>query len=381
MDGKNQPLYQVIVDYLMQQINLNKIVPGDQIPTELELSEQFRVSRITARRAVKELEQKKIVFRKKARGTFLNEREFWTMPVGMKKNSASHPLSVLSIVLPFAEQYGYQMLQGAEQAARNAGYYMTFHNSMNDPVREREIVQQLSGDGIHGIVLYPCSSTGDIGMVSDLLIRRYPIVLIDRDIVGLQTPKVVSNNYQGGYDVVAHLTELGHRRIAFLCRNLLGLASARERYAGYCQALIDAGISPRTELVIDTLRDFPAIEEGQSDYQDRIDNAVLDRWWGMDHRPTAVAAINDITALLFIKKAADRGIDVPGQLSVTGFDNVTTYSFPDGLLTTVEQSFFDMGAHAVNMLVEQIHTGSIRLPQVILDTKLIVRNSTAPPRE
>jgi len=381
VDSREKPLYQVIVDDLMKQINSNKLVPGDRIPTELELSEQFKVSRITAMRAVKELERKNIVFRKKARGTFVNEREAWVLPVGMEKRSSPHALSVLSIVMPFAEQFGYEILRGAERAAQDAGYYITFHNSMNNPAREREIVQHLSKDGINGIVLYPCRSSGNIDVISDLLIRRCPIVLIDRKITGLRTPGVVSNNDQGGYDVAAHLTGLGHRKIAFLGRDLTGAVSASERYSGYCQALIDAGIPLQQEWVIDTLRDFPDIEEGHPDYQDRIDNAVLDRWLGMPNRPTAIVALNDVTALLFIKKATGRGIRIPEQLSVTGFDNLQTIQMSDILLTTVEQSFFQMGETAVKMLVEQIDTGSIRSPQVILDTKLIVRNSSAPPRE
>jgi len=370
----------VILEHLLTQIKNHQLAPGDQIPTELELSEMFKVSRITAMRAVKELEHMGVVFRMKARGTFVAPQSEWRRQGNNENNEAlAPPISIISIILPFEQQHGYEILQGAEKAAGDKGYYVTMHNSMNDPIKEREIIEQLRSDGVKGIVLYPCKSSSNIAVVSDLMINRYPFIIIDRNIVGLEVPSVVSNNYQGAYDIVNYLIGLGHRKIAFLCRGMSELESIMERYRGYCKALIDAGIPLRKEWVIDTLTDLTELPDNGPEHQEEVDNAVLDRWMTPNDSPTAVVSLNDMTALFLLKAAIERGIKIPEELSITGFDNLSFSSHLEVPLTTIEQSLFAMGEEAVTMLINDIRTGTNQVRKIVLDTRLIIRESACPP--
>lgn len=387
VDAKERPLYQIIVDDLLEQIKAQHYQPGDRIPTELELSETYQVSRITAIRAVKELEQRGIVYRQKARGTFVNEPQYWQRAEGERQpEAASQPaapapaLPILSVIMPFAQEFGYDILRGVEQAAHRLGYYVTFHDTQNDPERERDILQQLRTDGIGGIVLYPCQSFSNITEISSMIIEKFPFVVIDRDMPGLNISRIESDNYQGSYNATRHLIELGHRRIAFLVQEMKEIVPAQQRYRGYCQALVDAGIPLRREWLLDTREQFPYILDSDPEYRAKLDRAIIAHWWesGLEP-PTAVVAQNDISALFLMKSAIEHKIRIPEQLSLTGFDNLSFAQHLDVPLTTVEQSFHTMGEKAVELLIQQIQTGEFTPRQLTLETRLIVRESTAPP--
>ncbi|MFD0716023.1 GntR family transcriptional regulator [Paenibacillus sp. GCM10027626] len=386
MKTKKKPLYEIVLDHLLEQIHSRQLSPGDQIPTEQELSQTFNVSRITAMRAVKELEHKGFVYRRKAVGTFVSPEKEWAEAAaeGGRRSGAAQSLSLISVILPFGEEIGYDILHGAEQAARMQGYYVTLHNSLRDPVREREIIEQLRQDGVQGIVLYPCTSSSSIDIVSDLMVSKFPFIVIDRNIVGIEVPAVVSNNFQGSYGITSHLIALGHRKIAFLCGEMLEMESAGERYRGYCKALIDNGIPLRKDWVINTPIDLNQSMALPYDERKVVMQTVIERWFvelASKDRPTAVVVLNDITAVSLLNKAIEHGIRVPEELSITGFDNLSFTKHLDVPLTTVEQSFFKMGEEAVNMLIGDIRSGTNEIRKVVLDTEVIIRKSTAAPIE
>lgn len=367
-----KPLYQMIVDYFHNEFSSGRLLPGHQLPTELEISAQFDVSRITVIRAFKELEHAGMIYRVKGRGSFVAEGTHG-------KESA---LPVLSVVLPYNEQLGYELLTGVEKVCEQAGLYVTFHNSHGDPEREKEIIAKLRHDHVRGIIVYPCSSLMNIELFSDMIIRRFPFVIIDRNIQGLETPLVISNHYQGSYAAAQHLIQLGHRHIAFVGAAMKQFFSISERYRGYCQALIDGGISVKSDWLIDDFWEWPEVRldkaEDRSAAMSASADIVLKRLLALEQRPTALVVVNDMTAMYMIKAALHMGISIPGELSVTGFDNLSFAEHLEVPLTTVEQNFAAMGERAAEMLV-QYKPGN-RPVTTILDTALIVRSSTGSPR-
>ncbi len=376
------PLYQTIVDYFQKELSMGKLSTGDQIPTELELSVMFGVSRITVIRAVKELEHLGLVYRVKGKGSFVTDSNGWQgLAESSETGKGGSSLPMLSVVLPFNEQLGYDLLTGVEKVCEEAGLYVTFHNSHGDYEREKEIIEKLKTDRVRGIIVYPCSSLRNIDVFSDLLIRKFPFVIIDRNIEGLETPLVVSNNYQGSYDITQHLIQLGHRKIAFVGSSMKQFLSAHDRYRGYCQALVDAEITLRTEWLIDDFCEVVTDKDiSAGDYPDQYFAAaeiILKRLMALEQRPTALVVANDITAMYVVKTALHMGISIPAELSVTGFDNLSFAEHLEVPLTTMEQFFVTMGEKAAAMLVNQ-RSGQ-KPKRIVLDTQLIVRNSTSAP--
>lgn len=375
-----RPLYQQIVDHLLERIEANVLRPGDRIPTEQEITEAFGVSRITAVRAVKELETRGLVTRTKGKGSFVTSQSVW-------RNNGPGPVRppVVSLVLPFQELLALGVLVGVERIVHDDGYHTSFRNSTGDVSRERDILLHDSQDGVAGMIVYPCSSVENAGAFSSLLVRRFPIVVIDRRLRGIETPFVAVDNTRAAYEATRHLIDLGHHDIAFVADSAVSIESEAERFHGYCRALMEARIPVHDEFVLDRF--------GEHFMDGRVDQAapftfapsdtterIMDALFGLASPPTAIVSINDGSAVQFIKSALKRGIRVPEDLSVVGFDNLPFSAHIEVPLTTVEQPFRLIGERAAAMLMRRIADPSAPYESEILEPRLIVRESTGPPR-
>lgn len=201
-----------------------------------------------------------------------------------------------------------------------------------------------------------------------LISRSIPFVILDPiEEVGDRHCSVGIDNWTAGFNATNHLIRLGHRRIATLTgpRNA---QSSLARFAGYSAAMDAAGLA---------WRDLPS-EHGNYQASPAYEAAcrLLDR----DDRPTAIFAFNDLSAVCVYQAAYERGIHIPGDLSVIGFDDVYPAKYMAPALTTVDQPFDLMAKKAIGMILEaREHDGKVEEPQVILPTKLIVRGSTDVP--
>jgi DNA-binding LacI/PurR family transcriptional regulator len=203
--------------------------------------------------------------------------------------------------------------------------------------------------------------------------RRIPVVIVDE-------PRLPGHAYVGIEDrrgarlVAEHLVGLGHRRFAVLCERHhlrsdndveLPYMINRERLEGYRDALVAAGIDwtsvPRRELEANNPE--RGLEGGR---------AVLDA----DPRPTAILAGTDQIALGVLEAARERGLTVPGDLSVTGFDDIPSAAWAQPALTTVRQPLLEKGELAGRLLIDEASEREFILP-----VELVIRGSTAPPRE
>lgn len=203
-----------------------------------------------------------------------------------------------------------------------------------------------------------------------LVSRSIPFVILDPiEEVGDRYCSVGIDNWSAGFNATNHLIRLGHRRIATIT-GPRHTQSSLARFAGYSAAMDAAGLP---------WRDLPA-ESG--DYQAEPAYHAACRILDRDDRPTAIFAFNDLSAVCVYQAAHERGIRIPEDLSVVGFDNVYPAKYMAPALTTVDQPFDLMARKAIGMILEaREHDGRVEEPHVILPTKLIVRGSTAAPRQ
>lgn len=373
-------LYQNIIEYFTDLTSRGELKPGDRIPTEQELAEQFDVSRITVIRALRELEYMGMLVRVKKRGSFIRE------DYGHNKEkdtvmSDKNRLPIIAVLLPFGEEFGLDVLQGVEEACVKNGYYVTYHNTKYDLNLERNLLYKLVEDSISGAIVYPCASNKNIEVFSKLLIEKFPFVLIDRTIEGLDAPHIVSDNFQAGYLMTKYLLDLGHCRIDFVCTSLKEALSVMERYRGYCKALIDASISPRSEWLFEDQEHSDVIHDDSPATQLLIAKERLGRILRTSERPKAIIAINDKSAMNLIKAAKDEGLNVPEDISIVGFDNISISGMVDFPLTTIEQKFRMQGKEAAEMVIDLCKQDEPfkEIRKVVLDIELIQRESAARP--
>lgn len=271
---------------------------------------------------------------------------------------------------PFFSLLGYAI----EQALFTQGYRAFLCSAEEDLDKESAYLEMLLRQRVDGIILVPTGRS--LANVERLLRKKLPVVLVDRDLPALQVDRILSDNVSGGYQIARHLLDLGHRRIAVIGAEPHSESMAR-RLTGVRQAFGEAGIKP-TEVCLE-------ISTGD---QFRLGSATTQRLSRQPRRPTAVIALTDMLAVGALHGAVKAGLQLPADLSVTGFDDIPLASYVLPELTTVAQPVAQMAERAVNRLLRLIQEHLVRLaedpelnPQcVVLRTCLIVRNSTAAPQ-
>jgi LacI family transcriptional regulator len=271
----------------------------------------------------------------------------------------NHRTNVIGILVADLEPFSTELLKGAADAIRGTGYELVVYSAggrTGDHVGwERRYLSRLSGTLIDGAVLVTPT-------VTDV---RYdaPIVAVDPHTGPSSLPTIDSDSLHGGSLATEHLLGLGHRRIAMLTGRP-DLQSAQLRERGYRQALAAAGVPVEEDLVL------------PGEYVPEIAVDAARRLLAGPHRPTAVFAANDLSAIATVEAAAALGLRVPDDLSVIGFDNVPESALCTPPLTTVDQPIRQMGQRAVELLVQMISGEVPDAMHVTLATKLVVRQST-----
>jgi LacI family transcriptional regulator len=216
-----------------------------------------------------------------------------------------------------------------------------------------------------GVLLVMCGLTQS--QHSQLRRQRIPVVAVDTDsATTASVPTVGSNNWNGGLLAARHLIELGHRRVGVICGPQDVLCS-QARLAGFRLGHDEASLKLDPDLV--RYGNFylgPGYTHGM---------ALLDR----PDRPTAIFAGSDMQAMGVLRAARRLGIEVPGQLSLIGYDNLPLSAWTDPPLTTVNQPLRDMAGTATRMLLDLARGIEPALTRIDLVTQLVVRESTAPP--
>ncbi|MEO6083146.1 MAG: LacI family DNA-binding transcriptional regulator [Umezawaea sp.] len=256
----------------------------------------------------------------------------------------------IGIVVPDLDNPFYTgILKAARSRAAQSDHAVFVADSDEDPGSEIKLVQAMAKQ-VDGLLL--CSPGLTDAQLSTL--ADTPVVLLDHRLPGI--PSTVMDSADGVRQVIAHLTALGHTRIAYLDGPHTSW-SAGQRRQGLGVDLIELG-------------PFPPRYEGGLQAADLALAADV----------TAIMAYNDVMALGVLTRLRDRGVSVPGDVSVTGFDNLTYASLTSPALTTVRMPLASAGRTAVAMLLDWLDTTDTPAPHVVLPTQLIVRGTTAPPR-
>jgi LacI family transcriptional regulator len=254
------------------------------------------------------------------------------------------------------------VVRGAETAARRAGYRVLLCNSEGDLRLEREYIVDLVAHRVEGLLLAPANDDSRHG-IFPLLRGGFPLVLLDRSLPDSDCDLVVSDSTTGARRLTEHLIAVGHRSIAHLT-DADSTSTGRDRLRGYCEALAAAGIGLRDELVfrttVDQLGGYRAAQE------------VL----ALAPRPTAIFAVNNMTAVGAMKALRERGLAVPEDMALVCFDDVEHLAVLSPFLTVVDQPAETLGGLGAQLLLERIAgKAGPRSRRIVLQTDLIVRRS------
>jgi LacI family transcriptional regulator len=288
-------------------------------------------------------------------------------PSALARSLRRQETHTIGVLIPTLNQPFFGTLIYAMEKTLFSGDYRTLIcSSEEDPLKEATYVDILLRQRVDGVILVPTGHSPE--GVTRLLQADVPVVLIDRDFPELSINRVLSDNHGGAYAGMEHLLTLGHRRIA-----LIGGPSysrvTKARVDGAVQAFQDMGVPHDPGMVM--IGTLPEFELG---YQ-----AALNLMRRPDP-PTAIFALTDVVAVGVLHAASQLNLSLPDDLSVMGFDDIPLAAYVIPELTTVAQPIYAMGQTAVEILMRQLHNQHQSIETIQLDTRLVVRKSTAPPR-
>jgi LacI family transcriptional regulator len=242
---------------------------------------------------------------------------------------------------------------------------LVLYTTLHEHDREVSVLERLSDGATDGsIIMLPEESSVELAA---LQASGYPFVVADPRVpLAEGIPAVSAAHRSGAKAATDHLLALGHRRIA-LVTGRPGWAATVERVEGYHASLAAASVLPAPELVVEGDFEVPSgVAAG---------HVLLD----LPEPPTAIFASNDNMAVGVLRAAHERGVAVPDELSVVGFDDADLAHFVTPPLTTVRQPLAELGRTAVSLLTRMLERQRVEALRVELATKLVVRETTGPP--
>lgn len=341
------PLYIQVREDLRRQIQTGQLPPGHRLVLEEALRQQYAVSGITVKRALRDLAQEGLLVRIKRKGTFVSPRA----AVGGGVVSRA---KTLSLIIPDIEDlFISEIYRGVNEAARRAGYRVSIVSSDRQMDKEAENIRELGKRGEDGAVIFPNWGRANAEQVFELKRSEFPFVLVNRYFRDIQTDYVIVDNCAGACEAVEHLARLGHRRIG--CIGWVECTAVEDRLRGYRLGLGRHGIPYDERLVrgiLDVNRQrYARVEPASGGYQE------MKKLLELPERPTAVFAVSDRLAAGAMRAVAEAGLSIPGDVALVGFDDLRYAEDLD--LTTVAQPAFETGQTAAQILVERLESRGV----------------------
>ncbi|NOQ39809.1 MAG: substrate-binding domain-containing protein [Anaerolineales bacterium] len=283
------------------------------------------------------------------------------------KTKRSQALGV--IVNRIDDPFFSEILQGIEDVLQEAGYSLFVAASNRDPSREKTIVQAMRERQVDGVIV--CTTQFGDEYRSQLEHFGFPIVAIG-NLEGTDYKWLVyHDDFDGSVQITKHLIKLGHRKIAYL-GNTRAERTTRGRLESFMQEMTTANLPIPDEYIYHCPNGRP--EGGEIGAKHCL---------GLDDPPTAIICFNDMMAIGVVKALREAGLQVPGDCSVVGFDDISIAAYTYPSLTTLKQPKYQLGYEAAQMMYKvlqsQSEISSAQGQTLMLRGELVIRETTASP--
>ncbi|HEY1608936.1 MAG TPA: LacI family DNA-binding transcriptional regulator [Paraburkholderia sp.] len=292
-------------------------------------------------------------------------RELNYVPSAVARSLKARSTATVGLLVPNGTNpYFAELARGVEDACAAQGYCVFFCNSDDDPAKQQGYLRVLHEKRIDGLIV--ASAGEDAVLAASLSNANEPIVVVDRNIEGLDADLVQIDHERGAWLATRHLLEFGHARIGCISGPVSSAVGAM-RVHGFLRALAQHGIDIAHEAIVES----DATSAGGYRAAQQLFDTV---------RPTAIFAANDMMGIGALRAAAERGIAVPRHCSIIGFDDIelSRYTYPS--LSTVGNSVRALGEMAAQTLIERIAGRAVAgMPKRrVVAPQLVARESTGP---
>jgi len=253
-----------------------------------------------------------------------------------------------------------EVLNGMEEAAREKNYHIILANTQRDYKKEEEAINLLLNKRVDGLLIAPVQDRDDD--IKKLIETNIPFVIVGRDFENIEVDAVYNDEVKGGFLATEYLIKKGHKRIA-LIDGFLYKSPAKGRLMGYKKALKENRIHLDDALV----------SIGDIDVKDGYERTrqLFEKGLGF----TAIFAYNDMMAFGAMQAIREKGLRIPQDIGLVGYDDIPFSSLMNPTLTTIRLGKQDLGAESVKLLLSRINGRHKKLKKVFLDVELIVRET------
>ncbi len=334
--------------------------PSDRFLTVRQLAQRYGVSLTTAQKAVKQLKEEGLLRADSTRSARIGRSAV------SRERSGAGPRRLGLVVTEITNPFFGRVCRDVQRAAGDCGYQVLTASSESDFDREREVIEGFLEIGVEGLLICPGLDEACAAFYRGLIARGVRISFVSRRAEGVEADFVVAHNFAGGALAAGHFLSMGYDSFGYIG---FGPRLRRdERLQGFSSALLEEGVELAPDLIAGD--DGREIANGHRGMRRLMEHA---------QRPRAVFAFNDLLAIGALQYCRERGIAVPGEVAVAGFDNLPESRVTSPPLTSVAYPVQSISRLAVQSIIDRIEETGDRPPnRILLEPHLVVRQSTDP---
>lgn len=346
---------------------------GDRLPSEGELASEIGISRYATLKALHELSAEGFIRREQGRGTFVTGDQ----QLRFSKNNVKGTVAFLAD--EFESNDIVEILRGAEEGCRAESFGVALLNSNFNHEVEISHLRHLTNNGYSAAIILISGYEASTKELERLIEEGFPFVLIDVHFDNIDCPGVEIDNEKAAYEAVKYLIGLGHRKIAHMTGGISAkkrISSVKEREAGYCRALTEAGIPVRDEYICHS--EILSIDEYPTPQTLKMMSYVpMHKMLSLPEPPSGVFLVNDMWAAGAHEAIVNHGLSVPKDISLISIGSDTVPRDMPISLTKMIHPARTIGKRSVNLLKHIMAGKELEDKLVKINANLLVQSSTA----
>ncbi len=351
---KKKSLYEMIYDDLLGQIKEGKYTQGSRLPSEKDLADSYRVSRITSKKALERLAEEDFIVRMPGKGSFVKDQQPEEQEDISEKTAFSpqQPQLIGVVMEGFAESFGTKLVLGMEEEFRKYEYNMIFRCSRGNQKEEEKAINDLLSLNVQGLIVMCAHDENYSPKILELAVSGFPIILLDRQMKGVPLSFVGTNNHDAARDLTDYLFEKNHRKIAFISSSAMDTPTIADRFSGFVDSNLAHGIITNETMWVTNLR--ATIPDVQADEGMMEEDLLKLKRFLLEHPEVTAYFVVEYEIAKMLKKALK---EVYGEIADT--KEVVCFDGPDNVVhefefTHIRQDELKIGKTAADMLFDTI---------------------------
>lgn len=339
-----------------QWISEGRYAPGEQIPTAREIARICSINDQTVRRGLKNLIDEGLLRGAQGKGIFVAQHNLKHRRIALVLPNLEDELTIL-------------IARGTQKVFDKAGLHMLILDAGRDADKESVNIANLANLPVDGAVIFPIASSAITERIIQLTSARFPFVLVDKYIRGLDLNSVVADDFDGMYQLTTQLIQRGYRRFSWISGEP-DSTTVSNRLEGFRWALGDNDIALPRKHVEEIRTTSPT-----ANLDEQIQEAVK-RLTSLTPRPEVITCSNDLIARRTITELKKLNLKVPQDIGVSGFDALKQNSDSPVTITSADKPIEQMGTAAAELLLGLLGPGQHVPKQIVLPVNPVLRNST-----